>query len=347
MNRFLSILLVFSLLFSLAACGADSKDDGKKNKKKNKESTSVEEIGGENVTDSSDKKTNKPNKPNKKPSATDDENTTSAQNAPVQVPVTEGSGNNGGNNSGSNGGNNGGSNNGGNNGGNNAPVVQQNEIEISPLAVYQRAAAQIANSGVAGYNSKSWQKLEGGLSLAAEGSLVNSLLGGLKSTLTDLINGFVTSEADASVYSSAKGSSDAKNRMPISNCSADYIQSVTVVKSGENYKVTIVMRDQQNPKKSDTDGVRVMSKNILYMEDVEDTVKNDSTVAAVIKEMKDGTIDYVGYTITAIMTADGKFVSIDHDCTSDFNVTINAVAVGVIYMSGNISFHTRYTDFVY
>ena len=224
----------------------------------------------------------------------------------------------------------------------------KNPIEVAPLQSYQIAIDKITKDGAAGYDKKAWQSIEGnGLDLAAESSLVNSLLGALKGTLTDLIKGFMTAEADATTDTSAKGSPEAMDRMPLSNCTSEYVQSATATKEGDNYKVVIVMRTQQNPKKSDTDGLRVMSKDILYMEDVEDTVKNDATVSKVVKELKVGTIDYNSYTITAIMTPDMKFVSIDHDCIADLNATIDAVGVGVVYGSGQLGFHTRYTNFVY
>ena len=224
----------------------------------------------------------------------------------------------------------------------------KNPIEVAPLQSFQMAIDKIVKEGAAGYDKKAWQSIEGdGLSLSADSALVNAALGALKGTLTDLIKGFMTAEADATVDTSAKGSEDAMNRMPASNCTPEYVQSATAVKDGDNYKVTIVMRTQQNPAKADTDGLRVMSKDILYMEDVVDTIQNDGTVSKVVKELKVGTIDYVDYTITAVMTPDMKFVSIDHDCIADLNATIDAAAVGVVHGSGQLGFHTRYTNFVY
>lgn len=224
----------------------------------------------------------------------------------------------------------------------------KNPIEIAPLQSYQMAIDKITKDGAAGYDKKAWQSIEGdGLQLSADSALVNAALGALKGTLTDLIKGFMTAEADATTDTSAKGSPEAMDRMPASNCTADYVQSATAVKDGDNYKVTIVMRTQQNPAKADTDGLRVMSKDILYMEDVVDTIQNDETVSAVVKELKVGTIDYVDYTITAVMTPNMQFVSIDHDCIADLNATIDAVAIGVVHGSGQLGFHTRYTNFVY
>lgn len=224
----------------------------------------------------------------------------------------------------------------------------KNPIEVAPLQSFQMAIDKIVKDGAAGYDKKAWQSIEGsGLNLSADNALVAAGLGALKGTLTDLIKSFMTAEEDASVETSAKGSEDAMNRMPASNCTEKYVQKAEAVKDGDNYKVTIVMRTQQNPAKDDTDGLRVMSKDILYMEDVVHTIQTDATVSKVVKELKVGTIDYVDYTIVAVMTPDMKFVSIDHDCIADLNATIDAVGVGVIYGSGQLGFHTRYTNFVY
>ena len=116
----------------------------------------------------------------------------------------------------------------------------KNPIEVAPLQSYQIAIDKITKDGAAGYDKKAWQSIEGnGLDLAAESSLVNSLLGALKGTLTDLIKGFMTAEADATTDTSAKGSPEAMDRMPLSNCTSEYVQSATATKEGDNYKVVI------------------------------------------------------------------------------------------------------------
>ena len=227
----------------------------------------------------------------------------------------------------------------------NAPA-DDNPIMKDPLAAYQKAVKEITDNGNVNYNKKAWQTIEGdGLSLAAESSLVNALLGALKGTLTDLIKGFMTEES-AAEDRATESVDDSKNWMPASNCKPSECKA-TAVKDGDNYVVTIVMNDQINPAKSDTSGLRVMSKDILYMEDVVDTIQNDDTVSAVVKELKVGEINYKAYTIKAVMTADGKLVSIDHDCIADLKATIDAVGIGVVMGSGQLGFHTRYTNFKY
>jgi hypothetical protein len=221
-------------------------------------------------------------------------------------------------------------------------------IETAPLKSYQYAIKNIVENGAAGYTKKSWQSIAGdGLQLDSDSAL-GSVLKALSPKLTDLIMGFMTTEDAAEAKVNEKGSEDAARRMPASTCTEDDVQSATWEKlSDGNYKVTIVLRSQQNPKKTDTYGLTVMSGDILFMEDVEHTIKTDSTVKALVKELKEGTIDYKDYTITAIMTPDCKFVSIDHDCDAELNATVDIVAVGVVYGSGGLGFHVRYTDFVY
>jgi hypothetical protein len=156
----------------------------------------------------------------------------------------------------------------------------------------------------------------------------------------------MTAEADAEERVSAKGSDDAKNRMPSSQISNKYIKSVKVTKSGSNYVVKIVLKDQTNPRKADTDGLNVMSRDILYIEDVEDTIKNDATVSKVVKSLDKGEITYKAYTITATMTADGKFVDITHYSDADLVADITAVA-GSLSGSCGLSFNSRYYNFKY
>ena len=198
------------------------------------------------------------------------------------------------------------------------------------LAMYQKAAKEINTKGVAGYTKKGWQAVEGELQL--------SKFGFLAGTLTNLIGKFMTPEAEAEEKVNAKGSDDAKNRMPASNCSKKYIKSATAVKEGSNYKVTIVLVDFTNPSYSDPDGLQLMSREFLDYADVEKEAKN----IAIVKSLE-GQIVYKDYTITAIMTADGKFESITHNGIGYIKANLN----GSINATGELEFNAKYTDFKY
>lgn len=213
-----------------------------------------------------------------------------------------------------------------------------NNIMVDPLSAYQNAAQAINQRGIAGYTKKSWQRLEHYTSNQSE--QINSALKGI-------IQGFMTTEADAESMINEKGSEDAMLRMPASDCSREAVRSATAERlANGNYKIVIVMKDQVNPSYDDSDGLGVMSKDFLDYKDVLATVENDSTVATLVKNI-DGTITYKGYTITAEMTADGKLVSITHYGVGATTANITATGAGIISCVADISFSAKYTDFVY
>lgn len=224
----------------------------------------------------------------------------------------------------------------------NQPAADANGLKAlsadEALAMYQKAAKEINTKGVAGYTKKGWQAVEGELQL----SKFNFLAG----TLTDLIGKFMTPEAEAEEKVNAKGSDDAKNRMPSSDCSKSYIKSVTSKVEGENYIITIVMNDQVNPSYDDKDGLVKMSREFLDIKDVQKTVTEDETVSSIVSKL-DGTINYKAYTITAKMTKDGKFIDITHYGVGDIKADLTAVAVGDLSASGALSFNAHYYDFKY
>lgn len=205
------------------------------------------------------------------------------------------------------------------------------------LSMYQKAAKEIHEKGVAGYSKKSWQTLD---SINITGSSV------LQSSFKSLLEEFLTTEEDTEVKVFEKGSEESMKYMPLSNCSEEAVKSVTVKESGSNMVITIVMKDQLNPTKTDTDGLNVMSNDILYMEDVYDVIENDSAVSSVIKKVNRADVTYKGYTIKATMTKDGKLVSIEHYGPADIVAEMNTIT-GNIGFSGRINFNAKYYDFRY
>ena len=217
-------------------------------------------------------------------------------------------------------------NNAGNNdaGNTNAPA---GPVDSAALKEFQAAAKAINEQGIAGYNNITWQK-----PLKIEG------LGILDSVIVPILESFMTTEDEAEVKQNAKGSDDAKRRMPLSNCSEGTVASC----KKEGNTITIVMKDQVNPSYSETDGIAVMSRDFLDYKDVQKTVAEDATVSKIVKSL-DGQIEYKAYTITAEMTADGKFVSITHHGIGYITANIN----GSLNAKGELEFNSKYTDFVY
>jgi hypothetical protein len=207
-----------------------------------------------------------------------------------------------------------------------------------PLAAYQKAAKDIHEKGSAGYKKKAWQAVEGDLQL--------SKFSFLAGTLTSLVKSFMTEESAAEEKVNEKGSEDAMNRMPISDCASSYIKSATAVKEGDGYVITIVMNDQVNPSYNDADGLVKMSRDFLDMKDVINTVATDATVSKVVSKV-DGTITYKEFTITAKMNANGQFTDIVHYSVAAMEADVSAVAVGDLHASGALAFNAHYYDFVY
>ncbi len=223
-----------------------------------------------------------------------------------------------------------------NNGGSTSTALSA--IEKDPLGAFQKASKEINQKAVAGYTKKGWQAVEGDLQL--------SKFSFLSGTLTSVIKKFMTEESAAEEKINAKGSDDAKNRMPSGDISKSYVKSATAKKDGDNYIVIIVMNDQVNPSYADKDGLVKVSKEFLDIKDVQDTVKNDETVSSIVSKL-DGTITYKEYTITAKMNAKGQFIDITHYCVGDIKADLTAVGVGDLSASGALSFNAHYYDFKY
>lgn len=216
------------------------------------------------------------------------------------------------------------------------PVV--NDIEKNPLAAYQKAAKEIHDKGVAGYTKKSWQSINGNVTLTD--------LPALSGTISTIISSFLTAEADATANVYAKGSADAKNNMPVSNCTSTYIRSVIWKKSGSNYIVEIILADQINPAKTEVQGIKLMSCDLIYRDDFANSILNDKTNNTVINSFSKGNFNYKNYKITATLTPAGKFVDIKHYSDVFVDATINTTS-GTSDLSCKLSINAHYTSFKY
>ena len=236
-------------------------------------------------------------------------------------------------------------NNSGNGGGSNAPAnnnsgngggTNSNEWDkTKTFNFYKAACDKITSTGAAGHTRKEWQEI----------AALN--LGSASSMLKPIIQSFMKTEDQAKEAVSDKGSDDAKRRMAPCGADISYVKSATKKDlSNGNYQITIVMNDENTPKKG-SKGIASMSTGILYMEDVEATVKNDSTVSKVVKSLDKAEIVYKAYTIVAEMTKDGKFVSITHTTSGDISASVTVKLLGNISGDGTLNFTSKWYNFKY
>ena len=215
--------------------------------------------------------------------------------------------------------------------GNAAPTGKENIFNF-----YKTAANKIAQNGEAGYTKKEWQTLSN-LNLTGSSTVDNAI--------TKLAGNYMTKEADAKDQVSAKGSKEAKDRFPACTLTdLSKVKSATcTVQSNGNYKITIIMVDEDTPKKSGNFLGKV-TNSILYWEDIDKELKGIS----VVKEYDNIHVIYKGYKIEAELTPDGKFVSMKHLGSVDIKIGHAKVLFAPLdNKSGHLDNFCIYSNFKY
>ncbi len=218
-----------------------------------------------------------------------------------------------------------------------AGALSENMSSADVVAAYKKAVDDV-RAGAAGYTKKEWQNVD---AVNIGGSAVNA-------AVTSVLGSFMTVEADASEQVNAKGSEDAANRInPWVLTDLSKVASATCAKDGSNYKLTIIMKDEDTPKKEGSVLGQVTGA-LLYWEDIEKTLTEDPTVTKILTEFSDIHVNYKGYKIEAVMTPDGKLVSIDH--TADVDILIGHAKILVFNVdnkSGHMWNYCKFYNFTY
>ena len=204
-------------------------------------------------------------------------------------------------------------------------------------AFYKKGVDEI-KAGKVGYTKKEWQNVD-------EVNIGNSLV---NSAVTSVLGSFMTVEADAQEQINAKGSDEAKNRIAAWTLTdLSKVKSATCVKDGSNYKITIIMHDEDTPKKQGS-GLGQVTGALLYWEDIEKTLTEDPTVTKILTGFSGIHVIYKGYKIEAVMTPDGKFVSIDHIADVDILIGYAKITVFTIEnKSGHMWNYCKFYGFQY
>lgn len=193
-------------------------------------------------------------------------------------------------------------------------------------------------AGNAGYTKKEWQNVD---QVNIGGSLINN-------AVTGVLGSFMTVEADAQEQINAKGSDEAKNRIAAWTLTdLSQVASATCTQAGSNYKITIIMKDEDTPKKQGSVLGQVTGA-LLYWEDIENTLTTDPTVTKILTGFSGIHVIYKGYKIEAEMTPDGKFVSIDH--TADVDIIIGEakiIGISIKDKSGHMWNYCKFYNFQY
>ena len=219
-----------------------------------------------------------------------------------------------------------------------APATNGMPSTTEEITAFYKKAVDEVKAGAAGYTKKEWQNVD---AVNIGGSAVNS-------AVTSVLGSFMTVEADAQEQINEKGSDDANRRIAAWTLTdLSQVASATCVQDGSNYKITIIMKDEDTPKKEGSVLGQVTGA-LLYWEDIETTLTTDPTVTKILTEFSDIHVLYKGYKIEAVMTPDGKFVSIDH--TADVDILIGHAKILVFNVdnkSGHMWNYCKFYNFVY
>ncbi|MBR2876862.1 MAG: fibronectin type III domain-containing protein, partial [Clostridia bacterium] len=197
---------------------------------------------------------------------------------------------------------------------------------------YKNASAGITDNDKAGYTLKQWQKLQ------------NLEFEGLDDVMRESIESMLFSEEDAESIVVEKGSTEASQYYPkciLTDLSKIKSTSAERLSNG-NYKIKIVMQDEDTPLNASSSFLGKITTNVVYWSDIEKALKE----TGISIDVKDKSLNHKNFTITAEMTPDGKFVSVRHYGEIDFDMTV-AIMLSTYEMDMEIVSVIDYTDFKY
>lgn len=204
------------------------------------------------------------------------------------------------------------------------------------LEIYRTAVNKIKLNAAAGYTKKEWQ------------SLPELDIGTLGTILNPFIDRFMTKEDAAKEEISEKGSDDAKRRFPPCTLTdLSKIASATCTESGGNYNITIIMVDEINPKKT-SNFLGQITNSVLYEEGIREEIDGLTLLGAPLVD-KSYTFDitYSAYKITAKITKDGKFISLEHNANVPIKANARVAKIYTLNGTARLENNCKYYDFKY
>ena len=203
------------------------------------------------------------------------------------------------------------------------------------LDFYKNAVARVRDNAEASYHKKEYQVI---------GNLNITGIGAVDSAIENVVAGYATKEEDAEDQFSEKGSDDAKRRFPPFTLT-DYskVASAECTEANGNYKITIIMQDEDTPKAGTF--LKEVTDSVLLWEDIE---KEVTTNVKIVKDFSDVHVVYKGYKIEAEITPDGKFVTLNQTAHVDIAIGSAKILIATLKnKSGTLDNYMKLWDFQY
>lgn len=201
---------------------------------------------------------------------------------------------------------------------------------------YKRSIDDIKENGAAGYYKKSFQTI-GDLNVTGIGAVDNFIKGEAGKRMRP--------ESDPWIDDDAKGSDEAKRDMTQCNLTdMSKIVSATCTDNGGNYDITLVFADEDTPVNAESSFLAQVTNNVMFKEDIDKELEG---LASAIKDPVYHVI-YKATTIEATMTPDGQFVSLHHHTNVDIQVESVKILVFPLSNKGvSMTADIYYSDFRY
>ena len=200
---------------------------------------------------------------------------------------------------------------------------------------YKNAVARVRDNAEASYHKKEYQVI---------GNLNITGIGAVDSAIENVVAGYATKEEDAEDQFSEKGSDDAKHRFPPFTLT-DYskVASAECTEANGNYKITIIMQDEDTPKAGTF--LKEVTDSVLLWEDIE---KEVTTNVKIVKDFSDVHVVYKGYKIEAEIKPNGEFVTLNQTAHVDIAIGSAKILIATLKnKSGTLDNYMKLWDFQY
>lgn len=193
-----------------------------------------------------------------------------------------------------------------------APAASAMPSTPQQILDFYKAAVNKVKGGAAGVHKESWQTI---------GDLNISGIGPVDNLIKNEVGKRMHPESDKLVEDEAKGSEEAKKRIPTCDLTdVSKIASATCTNNGGNYAIKIVMQDEDTPMNASSSFLAKITDNLLYKENIDSELGGIGAISDAQYH-----VIYKGTTIECVIKPDGTFVSMSH--TTHADIVVNSVKI--------------------
>ena len=202
---------------------------------------------------------------------------------------------------------------------------------------FYKYASQTTKKLAPGFTAKQWQNVKYSTTTCKDKDVQKAFQSAFDTLYRPASNPLVVSVA--------KGSSDSKELLYSCSPAASCVKSATGVKKGNNYVVTVVLKDEYNPDSPNSYGIRYVSPNYFDYRGLVSALRSKGVIYQGSTQSL-----YKGFTVTAEITPEGKIVNMTHSCDQIYakmNMSIDFRYGPIIDYNASLGTYLTYSNFKY